>query len=327
MNWISHYVQAVVSKLPKKEQNDVAEELTSLLEEEAEEHFSLELSRIPPENLKQWLQEKEHPSIAAVAYQKRHNLIEESTYPLYRLAIRNMAIILGILWLLVVTTRLMTLDHTPLLGILWQSLWSYVHLFLVGFAMVTLVFHLASSQFDAKSWHKGWKLEPIPSSDQKWRTISYSTSIFNILTAAIAFAWLAGWTEGTLKNFFDGIQTLQPRLLTPALNPYYPWFFGLLLATIVFSFANLMQPHLRVWSLTVSALISLISAVLLVRVSLLPDLINWNPLLHLQDTHMDLDRLLAHLQDVTTMSIRLAAVVNLFEFGKAIFRVAKIKQL
>jgi len=323
MNWITRYVQAVVDRLPKKDQKDVSEELTSLLEEEAEARFSKEIEDIPEEDLKKWIEERDHPSIAAVAYQSNQTLIAESAYPLYWSAVKIMAIITGVLIVLSHLSVLFSSGHINIWATAFGATYAYLRNFLVGYAIITLVFHFGSKQLNAREWYKNWDAERLPNTNHKWKRIPYSNSIFNIIFSFVFLAWLMGWTEPTINLQKGAIQTLQPEHLAPEIVSYFPWFYVFAIVSILNSIDALFRPYWRYATLAVAGLLSLAIGSVLLDISFIPEIVDWNQLIVLENQHTT--NLISHLDNVVTTAIRIAAAISFFDFGRCVYRIVRFK--
>ena len=321
MNCITRYVQAVVNRLPKKDRTDVSEELTSLLEEEAESHFQCTVDQIPDGELKQWIEQKDHPSIAAVAYLPKRNLIEESAYPLYWSTVKTMLIVMAVFWVIPQISYLMFSKSVTTSVV--SSLSSYVHMALVGFAIVTLVFHFGSRNLNAHDWYRNWDATKLPNLNANWKHIPYTNSVFNIIFSLFFMAWLTGWMNPNIDLANGSVRTLQPEHLAPEVSHYVVWFYLLLVVSILSSVYNLVYPYWKVTSLLLMGFTSLVVGGMLFRLSFIPNLVDWTQLVNLQNGEGP--RLAAHLASVTTVAVRIAAIISIYEFAKSVYRLAKLK--
>lgn len=174
MNWIARYVAQVKAYLPGSNRDDVAEELSSLLEErvsDQEAELGRELNQAETFTL---LREFGHPLKVASAYQGFGPLISEALFPMYILVIRYLVIILvaafAVSWIAFYISGERNLWPMMSLGDLLDIGTFY-------FGAITIGFHLTGRFILRKDFLANWNPAGLPKAEAQRESIFVTATV------------------------------------------------------------------------------------------------------------------------------------------------------
>lgn len=180
MNWIPRYVAQVKSYLPGKDRDDVAEELTSLLEEKIADREDSLGRPLDQQETFTLLQEFGHPLKVASAYRASGPLISEALFPLYVVCIRYLVIIQVALYAVSLLAFYVSGQRD-----LWPH-FSLVDLFNMGmfyFGAITLGFHITDRYLEKKDFLSRWNPRELPREDAERVSLFTTVTLLIIILA------------------------------------------------------------------------------------------------------------------------------------------------
>jgi hypothetical protein len=264
MNWIERYIHAVKTHLPAKQRDDVGLELTALLEEELEAKEQTAGRKLEEEEIKVWLNTKDHPVLAAAGYQERQVLIGETVFPLYKKVLKIFLLILAAVTAIPAILRVINTGDYFLVGTFYDYGRYFLEKGLFGFAVITMIFHFGERSLQAKKVFKDWKLDSLPKAEKPWQTIPYSHSIPAFLFTLVFLAWVNGYLPAIIGGFRwgDYETSLMEAHFTAGFLQYLIPINSVVLASLGLYLYQIFRPCWGIPSLSINLLINLASAVL-----------------------------------------------------------------
>jgi hypothetical protein len=248
MEMIERYLEAVKFWLPKRQKDDIIEEISADIDSQIEEReagLGRELSEAEIESI---LQHCGDPMKVANRYLPQEQLIGPLLFPIYRFVLKIMFLCcllptwLSSIWTIVYDHVYRAQQiHTSWLAA-FASAWSvWLTTAFVTAGMVTLGFAVVERIQQKSHFLDEWsprKLPPVRNPNQ----IQRSTSIFELAFALLFFVWWA---------FIASAQTIHlGNSIRVELSSQWVWFFwgylALAAANVVLSSANLLHPY---WNL------------------------------------------------------------------------------
>jgi hypothetical protein len=266
VNLVPRYVQAVKRYLPASIREDAATELTSILEDKLADAEDRKNAPLTEAEVEQMLREFGHPYKVAVGYFPIPNLVSQRAYPLYRRALAFSLIAHFLVVLEVTLFRIARYDGSWALALVPSFLGDVINALLVGFLLITVVFHYLGDLINSTPWVWRWSPSKLPQLDEPWANILISGTFISIITAVCCLALLTATGYG----FSLGGVSIDTRDIAV---PYFNILRYVLMLQILLYVANLAQRYWTRLKLTVFAVLAVAVAACLVRLALMPDLL------------------------------------------------------
>lgn len=261
MNWLERYIDSLKTHLPRQSADDVAAEIRSTLQEEIDGRAA-DLGRgLEESELLEILKRHGHPLRVAAGYHERRSLVDESVFPLYKTVLQYLLLGLLALHLVRVASAFITAKAMNPIGALIGLAWNYGHAALLAFAFLTLVFYLFRDQLQRWNGLDTWdprKLGPVRGNAE---IIGRGSSLFEFIfslvmlralnqdliapSGAMALLGISGWSAEAL--------------------PLVRGLSALIVLSLALNVVNLFQPYWTRSKRWANAALSLLSAVVLVR--------------------------------------------------------------
>jgi hypothetical protein len=253
MSLVTRYVIAVKRHLPQPLQQDVGDELESLLQDRIEAEAE-RLSREPTEaEIAALLHRHGHPYRVATSYLPQTGLVDPQAYALYK---RTLARVTAT-WLLITVVVGLYTFYGAEGGFDWSALPAFWHgAFDVLAALIiglTAVFHAMGAAFVISG--VGWRWDPsqLPTNDATWLPQSMPTAVAGVVLAMTYLGLVLG-----------AQQAAEGAMLGPGIGPLLPIFHVLALVFLLLGLIALFQRYatrvrLYVWSATATALALLLA--------------------------------------------------------------------
>ncbi len=238
MTLVDRYVYAVGKLLPKRNREDIEQEITSLIWDRVDEMVHGGLTE--EEAIEETLSELGRPEKMAGEYNQGINyLIGPSLFHIYKMVIgiTVFAIILGLTVARVINTIFLAPEEVKLLSILFSYVGQIFQASVTSIGVITLIFYgIQRSMGDEleveaeSTWHPE-KLPDVPLAPAR---ISYPEIIANIVFTAVALA-LFNFYLGRVGVFFDpeASQTVFLRLNMDVFKTYLVYWNFLWVTTIL----------------------------------------------------------------------------------------------
>lgn len=261
MNLIDRYVEAVKSGISNSALNkqDVGQELASLLQQKQEAMEEAKGTSLTDDEVSKMLLDYGHPFKVACSYNKRRELIGESAYPLFK---RALPVVLSVYMAAVVVLMLVKMQFSDAnwgLVFLPSFISDVSEVLLFGFVFLTVIFHYFGNFLDNIRLFWKWDPKELPNTLDKGGNIGFMegfvavvSSVFYLLLLTVGTAsYTAGtWLVELNENILPTIVML--KFLAGA---------GLIMALF-----NLYQRYWTFTKLLAIAVISAISAFLLIDI-------------------------------------------------------------
>jgi hypothetical protein len=227
MSWLDRYIEAVRRYLPAAQREDVGEEIRSLLQDQIDDRADGSVETGDQVAL-DVLREFGHPLKVAAGYQDRRVLISEPLFPIYKQVLKYLSV--ALLSLFVLSAVLVITGIRPAgLGIDWIWTW------LLYFALITLVFHLADRQLQSVDFFARWDPRRLPPATSAVPAIPLSDSI-----AAIPFILVWFWLLSMISNDYSVAALLgRGESLVPS---FVLWLKIQALLALATNLANVVRP-------------------------------------------------------------------------------------
>lgn len=310
MNWIQAYIDAIKTHLPAAKREDLGEELKALLEESLEADTGKNASQLSEAETLAWLKSREHPSLVAARYQERRCLIDEDSFPLFKLTLRYVLIGLA-------------LAYGALELLSWLSSGNGISLHdlaaniaragLLAFAGLVIAFHYFGNCFNAKERLAKWNPNDLPDPDSKWEREPISSSLAGLVFTGIFFLLLNGLL-GRAANYVGGPVEEAVALL--------PWINAVLIGSLLLYGALLLKPRWSVAMLSIDLALALAAAAIAFR------LLQISPLVEGTLGSPESAGNLARLEPLGDLHLRAVVIiilaVSLYEAGRDLWRIARL---
>ena len=317
MNWLERYVQGVKRYLPKKNRDDIGDELMSVLGDKLEADKDRPLKDIGEAEVKDWVAGQEHPMITAASYQTYPEIVAREFYPPYFLTLK---VVIGIL----IGIQIFTMGLSVLLGrvdvfsavagllggVLVNLLW--------GVGSVTLVFHIIGRQTSAKKLLKKWSVKDLPGTSGKWEQVAIGEKIFEVAIFVLMLVIINGyWPESWTENISDLVY------LNPATHRLIPWFNALLLLEITQNLWVIARPRWTKLKLAANLALSGLGLGFLAMVLGIDPLVIISPDIVPEDPEFKIKNWADRSLNVV---IYIIGAIILSEIGRDIYRIVKLKK-
>jgi hypothetical protein len=317
MELLERYLQAVRFWLPRKQQDDILEELRDDIRSRVEDKEAALGRPLGDDEMAALLRQTGHPMRVAGRYQPQESLIGPALFPLYKFVLKIIAICYLTPWVLV-WIGMVALSPSyraghpgmALLGT-WTSFWNVT---LALFGAITVFFVLLERSQARLGYFEKWDPRKLPQVKRPRQRVSRVESIFGLVFSAFFVVW---WL--TLPNLghilfepMGGVLALNPGLRNYHLLPLVPTLVLMLQQCI-----NLFRPQ---WT-WLRAVFMLASDVM--TLAIIGAIASRYPYLHLAEGAKDaaqyaralpiLNQLIAWSLMATALGIAIAAIVHLVQ--------------
>jgi hypothetical protein len=229
MELLEHYLQAVRFWLPRKQQDDIIEELREDIRSRIEDKESYLGRTLTEEELLAVLQQTGNPMLVAGRYQKQGALIGPALFPIYTYVLKIVALGYLVPWVLVwlgliIFSPSYRAEHTgmALFGT-WGSFWSVA---ISLFGAVTIVFAVLERAQSRLAYFQNWDPRKLPHRPLRKQWVSRVESVFGLAFSVLfVFWWLTLPRFGHfLSDQVGGAVTLNSALRHYYLLPLVPTF-------------------------------------------------------------------------------------------------------
>lgn len=310
MNWIQAYIDAIKTNLPATKREDLGEELKALLEESLEADTGKGASQLSEAETLAWLRSREHPSLVASRYQERRCLVDEDSFPLFKLTLRyvliGLAVAYGGLELVGVLTSGTGISLQDLAARIARS-------GLLAFAGLVIAFHYFGRRFNAKERLAKWNPKDLPDPDSKWEHEPVSSSIAGLVFTGIFFLMLNGVLGGVPR--FVGEPVAEAVAYLPSIN-------AVLVGSMLLYATMLLKSRWNIASLSIDLALALAAG------AISYGLLQISPFAAIMPGSPEQAENLARLKHWGDLHFRIVVIiilaVSLFEAGRDLWRIVKL---
>jgi len=236
MELIDRYLQSVKSALPKRQQEDVARELTDEVLSRVEEREDALGRPLTEDEQVALLKQLGHPWLLASRYRKQRYLIDPSIFAVYWIALRI---------ILVVVFFAMALGAVSLaaagggLGAALKILFEYPMAALKVFAWVTLVFVILDIVQAKLNLFEKWEPRSLPKLSKKHKCASTRDSIAGMVAASVFGVW---WLVALKHQFWLFGPAANIIQLGPIFQSVYPLYVVMVIVDVLRHGVVLVRP-------------------------------------------------------------------------------------
>ncbi|WP_062064093.1 HAAS signaling domain-containing protein [Cellvibrio sp. OA-2007] len=274
MQLIDRYMSAVASYLPEVRRDEIVRELRanildkleSLAEQQGREATEADVSAL--------LKELGHPQQVASRFLPAQQLVTADLFPLYKQSLHYGVILVFILGLIQFAVGFLSSGYMDFIGLLH----GFVMKGLITFAVITGLFYVFSNPPGGKplfSPYQSWAPEKLPPVKRSWQRISggeqgvdFASDLFFLLLLNYSFWMPSEKVSGLAAVFSDSVSEWVPLLS------------AVMIVSLLFGVWNMVYRYWTVPKLVIEALINLASAVILLKLSRLDQILvpTHNPL-------------------------------------------------
>lgn len=308
MNLVDRYMSAVAHALPSDRREEITRELRANILDRIE--CLTEQGGIASEaDIAEILREMGHPQQIATRFLPPQHLVSEALFPLFKEALYYTLTIILIVHVIKVGASFLSSGHLNVFGLVF----GFADTALLAFASVIGIFYVLSNPPKGKPLftpYRHWNPQELPPVQRSWQRISsfeqaneFSTNVFFLLVLHYSL-WAPTAAVHNLSLHFS-----------ESVVPLVPWMTALILVSILL---NLWNFRFSFWSkpkLTLSGSINLVSALILLAASRLPEVIVLVP--GTEANVWGIDRM----DNGLKIGLSIAAVWLLYEAGRDFRRV------
>lgn len=261
METIDRYMHAVAQALPERRRDEITRELRanildsleSIREQQEREPTAGEVAAV--------LVALGHPQQVAASFLPPQQLVTADLFPLYKQSLHYGVILVFILALIQFSAGFLSSGHMDFIGLLH----GFVVKGLITFAVITGLFYLFSNPPGGKplfSPYQCWSPEKLPPVSRSWQRISggeqavnFASDLFFLLVLNYGFWMPLGQVSRLAAVFSDPVKEWIPLMS------------GVMIVSLFFGLWNMVYRYWTIPKLVIETLINLGSAVLLLNVS------------------------------------------------------------
>lgn len=267
MDIIDRYINAVAQALPESRRAEIARELRANLLDSLEEIRDAQGREPTTDEVSGVLLALGHPQQVASSFLPAKQLVSAELFPLYKQSLHFGVILVFILGLIQFAIGFLNSGHMGFIsffhGLMMKGL--------ISFAVITGLFYLFSNPPGGKplfSPYQCWSPEKLPPISRPWQRISsceqsvdFANDLFFLLLLNYSL-WISAEVAAELiVKFTDDVQQWVPILSV------------VLIVSLLFGLWNLIYRYWTVPKLLIDACINIASAVILLRLSRLPQIV------------------------------------------------------
>jgi hypothetical protein len=264
MEMIERYLEAVKFWLPKRQKNDIIDELSADIDAQVEEREAGLGRKLSAAEVELILKQRGRPVVVANRFLPQEQLIGPLLFPVYRFVLKIICLCYLLPWALV-WIGMITYDRAyraqqthvswfAAVASAWSAWWTTAF---VAIGMATLVFAILERVQAKSHFLDEWsprKLPPVRIPNQ----IPRAASIFELAFTLLFFVWWALNASPRVLNLGSMVRI--------ELGPQWVWFFPAYLvlaaANAALAAANLLHPYWTVRRATLRMLSNCVGAVL-----------------------------------------------------------------
>ena len=320
MNWIHAYINAIKTNLPRHKRDDIALELETLIEETLEADTGKRPSDLSEAETLNWLKTRDHPALVAMRYQDRRTLIDEDSFPLYKLTVHYAIIALTVVYILLeVLSAFSSQGGGPSISVT-RLAGNILHSSLLAFASITLVFHFFGRHFNARKCLAKWNPKELPDPAKRWEMEPYADSIAGLIFTGIFLLFINGLLTGIVSEISNS--TVIRFHLVESAATLLPWINATLIASMGLSALMILRPQWSTATLALHAAIALASAILALQLQSVSPMFE---LLTESTSHPEqLDRLTRIVSTSGRTVLTIIAIVSLYELVRDLWRMIQL---
>ncbi|HEY1075929.1 MAG TPA: hypothetical protein VGE51_04515 [Fontimonas sp.] len=189
MTDVDRYVAAVKEHLPRKQADDLAAEIRSTLLEEIDARAQDAGRPLNAGERLEILRQHGHPMRVGAGYHARRTLIDESAFPLYKLALKY--VLLGLLIAqLTQSAASVSAGHSNPVQLFFQLYWGVANSALIGFAATTLLFWVFQDKLLQLAGLDNWNPKHLAPLTEKDGRIGRGSTAFEFVFNLVVLRWL-----------------------------------------------------------------------------------------------------------------------------------------
>lgn len=319
MNWLERYVGAVKNYLPRKNREDVGEELTSVLQDKLEAEEESRGKKLGENELKSWIETQDHPMVVAAGYQESREIISAELIPLYIYVLKIAFVLVFGLKVFSAGFYILSHDDVEFLKVSARLFGGLLMGLISALGSITLIFHFVGQHLSTKKLFKNWKADKLPKSWDKWAVVPYGETIFGIVLGVFMLAYVNSFFIGNW-DFFGWTQALT---LNPGLKEVVRYINIALVLGIAFKISLLLKPYWTTLKLGASIALSLFGLWILAMILGFDPIVTFDPALVAE--HPGLNRL-GGLDKIIKISLYIAGGSFLFEIFRNLYRMYLLKR-
>jgi len=251
MELLERYLQAVRFWLPRRQQDDIIEELRDDIRSRMEEREASLGHPLNEDELADLLRQTGHPMQVAGRYQPQKSLIGPPLLPLYRFVLKMTALCYVVPWIvvwigLVAFSPAYRAEHASS-GLLstWLSFWrvqwaAFWSMALTLFGAITLIFAVLEKSHARSGSLESWDPRKLPRLARSRQRVSRVETVFGLVFSVFFIVWWLAFPRFVhlLLRPVEGIVAVNPSLHNYNLLPLLPTLVIALQQCI-----NLLRPH------------------------------------------------------------------------------------
>lgn len=317
MNWLERYVEAVKRYLPKRNRDDLGEEILSALTDKLDAKEAELGRKMNPDEVKAWIAGQDHPMVLAAGYQEHREVVPSELFLPYLFALKIAFVI--VFALKVFGTGVYILGHEEfefsyiskhLLGGLIESV-------LLAFASITLIFHFLGRRISAKKLFSRWKVDDLPEGPAKWTAVPWGATIFEI----VASVFFLGIVNGYYLGRWD-FPWADWMAVNPAFKALLPWVNTAVGIGIVHRLWLLFKPTWTISKLISRIVITGFSLWVLVMIMGIDPLLSYAPEYIVNHPGLGLD---LWLDKVVSISLTIVGAFFIFDIIRDAYRIFRLQ--
>ena len=261
MKLIDRYLGAVAAQLPEGRRDEITRELRANILDKLEGLAEQQGRDATEADVSALLKELGHPQQVASRFLPTQQLVTADLFPLYRQSLHYGVILVFILGLIQFAVDFLSSGYMDFIGLLH----GFMMKGLITFAVITGLFYVLSNPPGGKplfSPYQGWSPEKLPPVSKPWQRISsgeqgvdFASDLFFLLLLNYSI-WMPS----------EQVSRLAVAFADPV-TEWIPILSAVMIVSLLFGLWNMVYRYWTVPKLAIEALINLISAVILLKLS------------------------------------------------------------
>jgi hypothetical protein len=234
---VERYVAAVRSYLPRKQRNDIAAELGDALRSHIESAEAERGRPLTEDDIVAILQRYGSPMVVAARYGGRDHLIGPAVYPYYKIIVKTLLWVVGVLLACALLLTALTADEpAPAMA---RAIGLGLLIGVGNLTIITLIFARLEGSHETVAWADRWDPRDLLRGNQPPAAISRREMIGALL---MTLFWLLWWIDVLPLNqwlLWDHL----PLTPAPIWHELTPWIVSLMVINMAISSVALLQPR------------------------------------------------------------------------------------
>ncbi len=236
MKWIQRYVAAVKAHLPDELKQDVSEELLANLQDQVADREELLDRALTEQEVLSIVKQQGHPKLTANRYLPRRSLVNEALFPVFTEVLKWVFTALFIGHAVMGLLQFVNTEGNHYVTITFSVLFDTLESWVWAFAIVSLIFYLASSDISSKSFFAHWDPSHLPAATDTGPQISRFESGMDLTFGILLLGAVNAVFLPDNATSWDIIANQALLQWLPAINAY-------LIGALLFSLTNLILPY------------------------------------------------------------------------------------